>query len=72
VAWRLVLRRRQLRGLVLRHTLPQLALLRLQVLHDLPHLLARRQLIPRLIRLAQRPWQRSLLRLQLRRRQHVQ
>jgi hypothetical protein len=57
---------------VLRHTLPQLALLRLQVLHDLPHLLARRQLIPRLIRLAQRPWQRSLLRLQLRRRQHVQ
>jgi hypothetical protein len=48
-------------------TLPQLVLLRLRELYVLPHLRARRQLIPRLIRPVQRQPQRNLLQL----RQHL-
>ena len=63
-AWRLLLRRRLPRDRVLRRTLPQLvALRRLRVLHDLPHLPARRRLIRRLIRPARRRGLRSLLHL---------
>jgi hypothetical protein len=75
VARRLLLRQRLPRGPALRRTLPQPALLRLRALRELPHLLARRRLIRRHIRLAQRPPPRNLpqlhQRLQLRLPLHV-
>jgi hypothetical protein len=75
VARRLLLQRRLPQGPVLRRMLPQLAPRRLRLLHVLPHLLVRRQLIQRRIRPVRHPRRRSLqqlhLRLQLQQPLHV-